>query len=437
MPLHNAWYASSGSDNPAQEGGSLVLLFSPVCLGITGRAGPLGRGARAAIICMIMGALVAGCGRIDPSKIAAKPDPTVMVTEVRQTDVPITREWVATLDGSNDVSVKARVQGYIQKQVYTNGSVVKTGDVLFEIDPRPFQAALEQAKANLAVAQANQTQTELTAKRQVELFNTHTVSEQERDEAVQANAAAAANVLAMKAAVDTAALNLGYTKVTAPVDGIAGIAKPGVGDLVGPSSGDLCSMATVNPIKAVFQITEQQYLMTAKALNAITTEALAARVPRIELVLADGSVYQHKGKLSTVNLGVGTHTGTIVLEALFPNEGNILRPGLFARVRADVATKEGALLVPQRAVTEMQGTYRVAVVDSSNKVSVRRVKTGPRHGTEWVIEQGLKPGERVVAEGVQFATDGITVQTKPYVPPVADPAAASDRQTTRPEFQLK
>ena len=413
-----------------------MLLIPAACLRLADRAVVPGRAALAALACAML-VLLAGCDRMNAAKGAVKAPPKVMVAEVKQQDVPITREWVATLDGSNDVSIKARVQGYIEKQVYTNGSVVKAGDVLFEIDPRPFEAALEQAKANLAVAQANQIQTELTERRQVELYKTHTVSEQERDEAVQANSAAKANVLAMKAAVDNAQLNLGYTKVTAPVDGIAGIAKPGVGDLVGPQSGELCPMATVDPIKALFQITEQQYLMSAKALNEITTQALAARIPSIELILADGSVYPRKGRLSVVNLGVATHTGTIELEALFPNPGNILRPGLFARVRVVVAKMDGALLVPQRAVTEMQGTYRVAVVDDAGKVSVRRVRTGPRFGTEWVIEQGLKPGDRVVVEGVQFAADGVTVQTKPYVPPPADPGAASDRQTTRPEFQFR
>ena len=402
-------------------------------LSATSVGSPLGLLLASMLCCLL---LHSGCSR---SKLRQAPSgpPEVQVTEVKQRDVPIMREWVSTLDGSTNVSVKARVQGYLQKQAYIDGSVVKAGDLLFEIDPRPFEAALAQAKANLANAQANQVQAGLDETRKVELFATRSISQAERDQAVQANAAAKATVLAMQAAVETAQLNLGFTKVTAPVAGIAGIAQPNLGDLVGPSSGEMCSLSTVEPIKAIFQITEQQYLNAAVALNELTTQALAARPPQIELVLADGSVYPHKGKFSVLNLQIDPHTGTIELQALFPNPGNILRPGLFARVRVPVAISEGALLVPQRAVAEMQGAYQVAVVDKDGKVSVRRVKTGPRYGTEWVIEHGLVPGDRVVVEGVQFARDGITVKTKPYVPPPLDPASASDLQTTHPQFQFR
>jgi membrane fusion protein (multidrug efflux system) len=370
-------------------------------------------------IAITMGFFISpGCQREAKTAGPASP-PEVLVTEVVQQDVPITREWIGTLDGSANAQIRARVQGYLTKQDYKNGSVVKTNDVLFEIDRRPFEAALAQAKAQLTQAIAQRDKFESEFQKQKQLFAQKVTSQRDYDIALQNSLANAANAEAAKANADQAEINLAFTKITAPIDGLAGIAKPGIGDLVGPGTDDLTTISTLDPIKAVFPISEQEYLRAAEYLNAKNSEAIAALVA--ELVLADSSVWPHKGKFSVVGRQIDQRTGTVLVETLFPNPGNILRPGQFARVRVVTKTQKGALLVPQRAVAELQGSYQVALVGAGNKAEIRPVEVGERVGQMWLIEKGMKPGDRVVVEGIQKVREGMLVEAKPWTAPT--PAA--------------
>ncbi len=366
-------------------------------------------------------AFLSGCEEKQTAAPAGPPE--VLVTAVAQQDVPIYREWLGTLDGSSNADIRARVQGYLMKQNYQEGALVKTGDLLFEIDARPFEASLAQAKADLATSEARQGKTENDEKRQAQLFAQKASSEQDRDNAVQSNAAAKASVEAAKAAVQQAEINLAFTRVTAPIDGIAGIAIPGIGDLVGPSSGVLTTISTVDPIKARFPISEQEYLGGAKALTAVMEKPFAERRANGELILADGSVFPEKGKFLSVDRQVQVQTGTILIEILFPNPGNVLRPGQYARVRTIIETQTGALVVPQRAVNELQGSYSVGVVGTDGKVEIRPVKVGPRIASSWVISSGLNPGEKVIVEGIQKVKGGSPVNAKPWTPPSEKAAA--------------
>jgi membrane fusion protein, multidrug efflux system len=365
----------------------------------------------------------------------APPPPEVLVAAPAQRDVPISREWLATLDGSANVVVRPRVQGYLTKILYSPGSEVKEGEVMFEIDSRPFVAALEQAEAALAQAQAYQVKAELDANRQVGLFATKAVSEQDRDAAVQNNEAAKANVQAAKAAVELAKINLEFTKITAPVTGVAGIANPGIGDLVGPTGAELAKISTVNPIKAIFQISEQEYMRGEKLLNVAMATPLAERTEDLDLYLADGVKFGHRGKFLTADRQVDSKTGTLAIEALFPNPGNVLRPGIFARIRAGTRTEKDALLVPQRAVTEVQGQYHLVIIGEGDKAEVRPVIVGDRVGSEWMITKGLKPGERVVVEGLQKARPGTVVVPKPWIPPAPPAPAAPPSDPAKPVNQ--
>jgi membrane fusion protein (multidrug efflux system) len=370
---------------------------------------------------------LASCSRPEQAKVAPPP-PEVLVAAPLQRDVPVTREWLATLDGSANVVVRPRVQGYLTKILYTAGSQVKEGDVLFEIDARPFAASLAQAEAALAQAEAIQVKAELDANRQVSLFASNAVSAQDRDAAVQNNEAAKANVEAAKAAVDLARINLEFTRITAPVRGLIGIPNPGIGDLVGPTGSDLTKISTVDPIKATFQVSEQEYLRGEELLNRMMAMPLAERPADLELILADGSIHPEKGKFLSADRQIDPKTGTLAVETHFPNPGNKLRPGLFARIRAVIRVEKDALLVPQRAVTETQGAYHLVVIGEGDKPEIRPVKVGERIGTEWVVSSGLKPGERVVVEGLQKARPGTTVVAKPWSPPSpagAQPAAAT------------
>ena len=365
-----------------------------------------------------------GCG--NKEQVAAPPPPDVEVVGVVQRDVPITKDWVATLDGFVNAQVRAQVSGYLLKQTYNNGAFVRKDAPLFQIDPRPFQAALDQAKANLAQAegylqqaQARLGKTELDVARYTPLAKESAISQQELDDAVQANLAAKAQVQtaraaieSAKAAVDTAQLNLGFTTITSPVDGVAAIATAQVGDLVGPQTSTLTTVSTVNPILANFTPSEQEYLNAAKLTGG--GEAAVRRLLVLELTLADGSIFPYKGRIYAIDRQVDVRTGTVLIQAKFPNPGNVLRPGGFGRVSTVAGIQRGALLVPQRAVSELQGGYLVAVVGSDNKVSIRPVKTGPRVGGMWIITEGLKPGERVVAEGTQRVRDGLVVNPKPF-----------------------
>jgi RND family efflux transporter MFP subunit len=385
------------------------------------------------------------------SASTSPPPPDVQVSVVEQRDVPVYHEWIGTLDGLVNAAIRAQVTGYLLTQNYSEGSFVRKGQLLFEIDPRPFQAALDQAEGQLSVARgqlaqaksqlvqaqaqlaqsvADQGRTQLDEDRYAPLAKQQAITQQEMDNAVQNNVAAKAKTEAGKAGVETAKaqieasnavvesaeaavqaakVNISFTHLTAPIDGVVGQAQVQVGNLVSPSSGVITTVSTLDPIKANFTVGEQEYLnLTRDGGNDL------AKV-QLELILADGSTYPQKGKFSFADRQVNQNTGAIQLTGLFPNPGNRLRPGQYGRVRAAVGTSTGALLIPQRAVTELQGNYQVAVLDGANKVSVETVKTGDRAGSMWVITEGLKRGQRVVVEGIQKAVSGTTVNPKPFV----------------------
>jgi RND family efflux transporter MFP subunit len=345
------------------------------------------------------------------------PPPTVLVVPVAQRDVAISREWLGTTDGLVNAEVRSRVQGYLIAQVYNEGTPVKKGDLLFEVDPRPFQASLSQAKADLARVQAEQARTQLDVERLAPLAPSGAVSQQEVDNARQSNEANKATIEAAKAALEQAELNLTYTKVTSPIDGVAGLNQSQIGDLVGGPSGPiLTTVSTLDPIRVFIPISEQEYLRFTREIAAKEREAMAKGGKKVDLILADGTVFPERGEVDTLNREVDPTTGTIRVAARFPNPGNFVRPGQYARVRAEIGSIKGALLVPQRAVVDLQGVYLVAVV-ADGKANLRPVKVGERIGSEWVITQGLKAGDQIVVEGVQKVRDGAPVTAQPYVPP--------------------
>jgi len=392
------------------------------------------------------------------AETAAPPPPEVEVVQVVRQDVPIARQWVATLKGLVNTDIRSQVSGYLLKQNYVNGAAVASGAVLFEIDPRTFQAAVDQAKANLEQArgaleqakaglveakadqqrtEAGLGKTEIDVKRYTPLAAAKAISQQELDNAVQANLAAkaqveaamasvttaaatidarAASVEAAKAALENAQLNLGFTKIHSPISGIAGIANAQVGNLVGPDSPTpLTTVSTADPILAQFAASEKEYLTAVQSNGGSSSGAQAAlRHLSFDLVLADGSAFPRKGRFQYVDREVDVRTGTINIQVAFPNPGNVLRPGGYGTVKTIVKTEKGALTVPQRSVTELQGRYMVAVVGDNCIVTLREVKLGEQVGSIWVIEGGLKAGERVVAEGTQKAREGIQVVAKPY-----------------------
>jgi membrane fusion protein, multidrug efflux system len=382
-----------------------------------------------------------GCGKTEPPQ--ARP-PEVEVVRVEQKDVPIWNEWVGTLEGFVNAQIKPQVTGYLLRQTYQEGSFVKKGQLLFEIDPRTFQAALDQTKAQLAnaegqlaQAEANQVKAQLDVNRYTPLAKEQAVSQQDLDNAVQGNVAAQAQVRAAKAQIDAATaqmaaaqLNLGFTKIVSLIDGIVGVAQAQIGDLVGPTS-LLTTVSTLDPIKVYFPVSERGYLNYIKENPDAAKRAEQERHLGLEMILADGSRYPHEGSFSFADRQVDVKTGTLRLQGLFPNPGNILRPGQFARVRAITTTKKDALLVPQRAVTELQGGYQVAVVGKDNKVEIRPVKVGERIGPQWIIDTGLKPGERVVAEGVQRVKAGMTVNPKPLKAMTEDKTAPTANSQPR------
>jgi membrane fusion protein (multidrug efflux system) len=355
---------------------------------------------------LISFAALSGCG-----KQAAAPGvaPDVKVATVEQRDVPIISEWVATLDGYVNAQIQPQVTGYIVQQTYKEGAPVRKGDVLFEIDPRPFQAVLDQAKAQLAQAQAQLGKTKLDVDRDTPLAKERAIAQSQLDNDIQANLAADAAVQSAKAQVEQAQLNLGFTHVTSLVDGIAGIAQVQIGNLVSPLT-VLTSVSQVNPIKAFFPISEQEYLRLAEKINSQSHLEVPKDAPILDLILSDGTTYPQKGHILYTDRQVDIATGSIRIASAFPNAKNILRPGQFGRVRASTYTRNNALLVPQRAVIEIQGTYQLAVVGSDNKVNVRMVKVGERIGTQWIIDSGVKSGEMVIVEGVQKVREGSSVK---------------------------
>jgi len=337
------------------------------------------------------------------------PDTEVVVARPLEQDVPVQSEWVATLDGYVNAEIRPQVSGYIISQNYKEGAVVRRGQVLFEIDPRPFQATLDRAKGELGQAQAKLGKSALDVNRDTPLVAQRAVPKEQLDTEIQAKLAAEGEVESAKAAVERAELDLGWTKVTSLVDGVAGIAEVQMGNLVGPSS-HLTSVSQVDPIKVYFPVSEQEYLRAKKLSSKGQAIDLFDSSP--ELILADGTVYPHKGRILWTDRQVDSNTGTIRLVAAFPNPGNVLRPGLYGRVRIQTSFKKNALLVPQTAVKEIQGGYQVALVGADNKTTIRPVKAGAKTDTMWVIDEGLTPDDRVVVEGVAKVKDGTHVVPK-------------------------
>jgi membrane fusion protein, multidrug efflux system len=361
--------------------------------------------------------LLAGCASNSQPPPSSPPPLDVIVVPVQQKDVPIYGDWVATLDGYVNANIQPQVSGYLIKQSYREGSFVHKEDILFEIDPRPFQAALDQAKGQVAQARGQLAQAEaqlalskINVQRNTPLAKARAIAQSQLDTDIQTQATSEAliktnqaAIQGAEAAVEVAQLNLGFTKVRSLISGIAGIATTQIGNLVGPST-LLTAVSQVDPIKVNFPISEQEYLRVAGNFTS--------RVP-LQLTLSDGSVYPHPGKIAFANRQVDPQTGTIRVVGLFANPGNLLRPGQFGRVRAMTALRKNAILVPQRAVTELQGRYQVAVVGPNNKAAIHTVKLAERVGEMWVVESGLNPGDRVISEGVAKVRDGMTVNPKP------------------------
>jgi membrane fusion protein (multidrug efflux system) len=338
----------------------------------------------------------------------------VDVADVIQQDVPLYTECIATLDGFVNAQIQPQVTGYLMKQDYLEGTVVHKGDVLFEMDRRPFEAALQQTKGQLAQAEAQLGKTKLDVARDTPLAEQSAIPKAQLDNDIQANKAAEAIVAAAKAQVDQAELNLGFTEVRSLITGVAGLAKGQIGDLVGPTT-ILTTVSQVQPIKAYFALSEQEYLKFAKRISAVAEQRHGITGAKtLELELSDGSIYPQKGWVVLADRQVDVKTGTIRMAGAFDNPGEVLRPGMFGRIRAATGIAKGALLVPQRAVVETQGSYSVVVVGTDNKASIRPVKTGERFGQMWVITEGVKPGEQVIAEGIQKAKEGMPVRPQPF-----------------------
>ncbi len=366
--------------------------------------------------------ITSACRKEKPARPPSPPEVEVM--EVIQQDVPIQHTWVGNTDGLVNATIRAQVTGYLISQNYQEGDFVQKGQVLFEIDPRPFQAALEQTKGNLARYEALHTNAKATLERIRPLVAQSSISQRDFDDAIGLEGSTAGRIITAKAAMEKAQLDLEFTKIISPIAGIAGIAKAQVGDLVGPNQGgELTTVSTVDPLKVYFSVNEQAYINFIQRFPTEEAMIEAAKKLVIELSLADGSIYPRQGTYFATDRHVDMRTGTLLVAALFPNPGNLIRPGQFVRVRVTIGTKEGALLVPQRAVAEIQGREQVAVVDAANHVEIRIVKTGERVGPLWVIDEGLLPGERVVAEGVQKVKHGLAVIPKPFTFP---PSSAQD-----------
>jgi membrane fusion protein, multidrug efflux system len=362
-----------------------------------------------------------GCGTAAPP--AAGPA-DVLVAEVTQRDVPVTGDWVGTTDGYINAQIRAKVQGYLLKQGYRDGSTVKAGQLLYQLDPRQYQADLDKAAGDLAQAKANLLRSQLNESKYRPLVKVGAVSQREYDNTVQEVRADQAAVEAAQGNVAAAKLNLEWTKITSPIDGVAGITQAQIGDLISPTT-VMTTVSQVDPIKVYFPISEQEYLRFADGIEHFRRTGDASTAPTLQLILANGDLYPHTGKPSAVNRQVESETGAIQIESLFYNPDNLLRPGQFARVRAVTESLKDALVVPQRAVQEVQGNHQVAVVGADDTVDIRAVKVGPRYEGLWVITDGVKPGERVVAEGLQKVRTGAKVHPKPYVPDAAGKPSAS------------
>jgi len=351
--------------------------------------------------------------------VMAPPTPEVVVTEVVRRDVPLYSEWVGTTVGFVNADIYPKISGYLLKQDYKDGNAVRIGQLLFEIDPRQYQAALDQALGTLAQAQAQLKENQLNLARYTLLYRKAVISRQDFDNQTQNTRATAAQVQADQAAVENAKLNLEWTRVASPIDGVAGIAKAQVGDLVSPTT-LLTSLSQLDPIKVSFPISEREYLRFAEPIKQHQEQGRARNEPDLQLILADGSTYKYRGHFYVANRQVNVETGTILIQGVFPNPDYILRPGLYAKIRVAADIKRGALLLPQNAVLETQGQYQVAVVGEDNRVNLRTVQLGKQVGSLRIIDDGVKPGERVVTEGVQRVSDGMEVK-----PTIATPEPES------------
>jgi RND family efflux transporter MFP subunit len=370
---------------------------------------------RAPALLLALIALISFSACEKPASTTASAPPEVLVTDVVQTEVPIFQQWVGTLNGSENADVRARTTGYLQARDYHEGGVVKKGDLLFEIDPRPFVAALDQAKSQLQQVQATMTAVELDAKRAKELFQGKVISEQEYTNKTQDYQNKLAAVSAAQASVEEAQLNLDYTKVVSPLDGIAGQAQAQIGDLVGTGSNTvLTTVSQVDPIRCYFPISEQSYWKFADKLQQLMDVPEDQRPERVELILPDGSVYSHRGKFAFVDRQVDPKTGTIQVAVNFPNPELTLRPGQYVTARTEIDTIPNALVIPQQAVSQLQGGDQVAIVNPDGKAEIRAVKLGPVFGKLIVITQGVKVGEKVIVEGFQKIRQGGAVSAKPY-----------------------
>jgi membrane fusion protein (multidrug efflux system) len=379
----------------------------------------LGRLTQIALLAGVAGFVLLCAGCAQSASQSPRP-PQVEVATVVQQDVSIHSEWVATLDGYVNAQIQPQVAGYLVKQDYREGSLVNKGEVLFEIDPRPFQAALDLAQAQLAQAQAQLGNAALNVKRDIPEAQANAIPQSQLDSDTQSQLAAKAAMQAAQAQVEQAALNLGFTKVRSLVSGIAGIAQVQVGNLVTPTTA-LAAVSQVNPIKAYFPISGEEYLQIADRINPGTVNLLSHSAPiPLQLILSNGSTFDQTGTILFADRQVDQQTGTIRIAAAFPNPGNILRPGQYGKVRAVTQIRKGALLVPQRAVTELQGSDQVAVVGPDNKITIRTVRAGERMGTMWIIDSGLNAGDRVVAEGAQNVRDGSLVTPVPFTPGSGD-----------------
>jgi membrane fusion protein (multidrug efflux system) len=361
-----------------------------------------------------VGLLILAAAGCKERPAAPPPALKVQVVTVVPRDVPIYQQWIGTLDGYPNAQIRAQVSGYLIKQDYLEGGAVKKGDLLFEVDPRPFQAALDQALGKLAQDQAQLGKTELDVKRFTPLARDQDISQEELDNATQANLMARAAIQADKAAVESATLNLAFCNITSPVDGIAGTALAQIGDLVGPGGTVLTTVSTIDPIRVYFSISEQSYLAFCRQFtNLAERTAYRADLP-LQLILSDGSTYPSPGKWYFTSRQVDVNTGTLQIAGVFPNHDYILRPGQYALVRAMIDTRRGAIVLPQRAVMELQGSCQVATVDAQNKAHITPVVVGQQVGTDWLIEKGLDPNDRVVAEGTQRVKEGTLVDPQPY-----------------------
>jgi len=409
------------------EQSSRHLLPPASCPAIPKAFGGPCAGLRVGLILAALTAVVLtgpSCGGLKPQVAASGPPMSVGVVKAIQMNVPVHAEWVATLEGYVNAQIQPQVSGYLISQNYKEGSYVHKGDVLFEIDPRPFQAVLDQTKGQLAQARAQLYLADVNVKRDTPLVKERAIAQSQLDAETAAQMLARAAIQAAEAAVEQAQLNLGFTSVRSLVDGIAGIATTQMGNLVGPAT-VLTTVSQLDPIKVYFPISEQEYLQFTSKLPKKDSagDLLHASDSRaLDLILSNGSTYPRKGQVIFTDRQVDPQTGTIRVVGAFPNPGNILRPGQFGRVRALVGVRQGAVLVPQRCVTELQGTYEVAVVTAQNSISIRKVKVGDRVGPLWVIDNGLAPGEEVVSDGTSKVRDGMLV-----TPTVETPAPEGSR----------